>query len=39
MLDEEPAWGERTASTENAVRLEVVKIVVGPSSTADRMTD
>ena len=39
MLEEEPAWGERIALAENAVKLEVVKVVKGPSSTADRMID
>lgn len=39
MLEEEPAWGERIALAENAVKLEVVKTVEGPNSTADRMSD
>ena len=39
MLEEEPAWGERIALAENAFKLELVKTVEGPSSTADRMID
>ena len=39
MLEEEPGWGERIALAENAVKLDVVKDVDGPSSTADRMMD
>lgn len=39
MLEEEPSWGERTALAENAFKLEVVKTVEGPSSTADKIID
>ena len=39
MFEEEPAWGERIALAENAVKLDVFKDVDGPSSTADRMMD